>query len=88
MALSFASFDPKATVGGPDTLDSAYIVSNENGDVVGYVASSTLISQSPSVPDRVYRIKRWAHAVHMDEFKSGLQFQDTSRAWAAYRLAR
>jgi hypothetical protein len=35
----------------------------------------------------MYKRKGWANAVHVDEFKSGLQFQDTSRAWAARRLA-
>jgi hypothetical protein len=87
MAFSFAPLDPAAIVSTPDVLDSAYVVSDETGNVVGYVASSTIVWESPNIPGRMYKRKGWANAVHVDEFKSGLQFQDTSRAWAARRLA-
>lgn len=62
-------------------------VENEDGKIIGYLASSSIIYTSPSTGKVRYPVQ-WGFAVHVDEFRSGIQFLYMNRTEALRALMR
>lgn len=76
------------TVVSPDTIKTLWKVENAaNGETVGYLASSGVKYTSPSTGKVRYPVQ-WGFAVHVDEFRSGIQFLYMNRTEALQAMMR
>lgn len=76
------------TLDSCDVLKSAWSVYLDNDDKpCGYVASSGIKYTSPSTGKVRYPVQ-WGFAVHVDEFRSGIQFLYMNRTEALQAMLR